>query len=158
MLFAVEFCLAWTDVCFKKAQTKSRKNGLRQIFAKTWFRQRAEIDQNIWKKKNGICETCRIFWNDLKMLKNRWNLFSHFDKIVDSFQMRQIVVIDVDAEAKEKSGVASVNNLNTVYNCNKNVYETLKSRNSTKFVCFASRTVISAWTSSISFCFSVSSY
>ena len=61
MLFAVEFCLAWTDVCFKKAQTKSRKNGLRQIFAKTWFRQRAEIDQNIWKKKMEFAKRAEFF-------------------------------------------------------------------------------------------------
>ena len=91
-----------------KAQTKSRKVGLRQIFAKTWFRQRVDFDQNIWKKKNGICETCKNFRNASK---------TDLDKIVDSFQMSQIVVIDVDAEAKEESCVSSVDNLNTVYYC-----------------------------------------
>lgn len=97
----------------------------------------------------------------------------HFYKVVYSFQIAQVVVVHIHAYAEVQASVPSVYYLEipelkickitaiyyyplstSVYRINIIQFETCTS---TKLVCLASRTVTTAWTSSMSFCFSSSS-
>lgn len=92
-------------------------------------------------------------------------LVQYFDKVMNSLQVAEIIVINVYADTEVQSGVPSVDYLeisklkeiNNVGLLNPWMYIIFKIKTSTKFVCLASLTVTTAWTSSISFCFSSSS-
>lgn len=92
----------------------------------------------------------------------------HLHKVVDRLQIAQVVVVYVHADAEVQPRIPPVHNFEISelemknfgrWKTSKIMFKNtfLNNRTSTKLVCFASRTVTTAWTSSISFCFSSSS-
>ena len=71
----------------------------------------------------------------------------YFNKIVNSFKIDQVIITDINTDAKIQPSITSVNDLEVSKLKVKfrfYLFQQNKIQTSTKFVCFASRTVTTA--------------